>query len=816
MYQAIVAELEKCEVIQMRVRSIEGNDFTLQVKPEEKIVNIKKEVWNNIGTKTQKNIGDELIDLLNEYIQTAEFSYDDFCALTEEEQIKILSKSGKFYKLFWTHYMLVFDGHIIEDEATVIGLGFQSGDEISIFPRKIIGKKENLFLQLFLGIRRKTNELKIGVNILHGSPFGLPMISKEKHFHNHSNVEDAEQCEYELRLLETVLMPTFDTLIDPEKIDLPDTLPNLGKIKSLLQLKFYEHSADALKDLHDLLNSYKIGINVLVNLCSPQEVQNTRIESERRENIYYSVMELLNKFESSITNVGETVALFFSVYVGPSRTFNQFNYSLALPSVMLSGANTETTVGDLIESYKEHVGKPDLDIGSLIYDGTVYLPYVVINNIVHKKLRKHFFYFQHEIPEDGRDLDELLNLIDGAESMLPSILPSTSTASITSSASTPKIKKKRKKTKVPVTKNISDAINVPEAACLFPKPREEADVARSLPAENKQRGNNFKLEKSNTDTMDKIWKEYSNSAEKNVFEGSREYDFDITEEEGGPRDMTLEKAGYLDKLTSIIAAKAQAEFENKKMGFEKLQKENDCIDEEIKEKEKELEDHKLKVEEMIDSQAKEMAKFISLISQAEDEKEEYSKKAGKLDMEIADLRQKIEQIKEQQKDLNTKCQQCDEQVEKLEKKRKKLEKYMDSEMTKVKGEGEIVKDDIEKLKDKLTANIKATEDLANSDIPKTEPANPPKENTSRLLEFMASSIKEKENDLECPVCLETADVPIFMCSEMHLICSSCKPKIKECPECRVPYTGPPKRHRYAEKTAEELKKLRKEYESMSY
>merc|ERR1711970_641302 len=111
-------------------------------------------------------------------------------------------------------------------------------------------------------------------------------------------------------------------------------------------------------------------------------------------------------------------------------------------------------------------------------------------------------------------------------------------------------------------------------------------------------------------------------------------------------------------------------------------------------------------------------------------------------MEIADLRQKIEQIKEQQKDLNSKCQQCDEQVEKMEKKRKKLEKYMDSEMTKVKGDGEVIKTDIEKLKDKLHANIKATEDLANSDIPKTEPANPPKESTSRLLEFMASSIKE--------------------------------------------------------------------------
>ena len=314
--------------------------------------------------------------------------------------------------------------------------------------------------------------------------------------------------------------------------------------------------------------------------------------------------------------------------------------------------------------------------------------------------------------------------------------------------------------------------------------------------------------------MKKIWNEYSNSAEKMIFRGSREYDFDITEEEGGPRDMTLEKAGYLDKLTNIIAAKAQAEWENKKMGFEKLQKENDAIEGEIKKKEKELDDHKEKVEGMIDSRAKEMAKFIGMISQAEDEKEEYRKQVSKLDMEIDDLRKKIAQIKEEQKVLDTKCVQCDEQIEKMEKKRKKLEKYMDSEMKKVKNEGDTIKGDIEKLNDKLAANIKATEDLANSEIPKVEVTEPPKENTSRLLDFLAASIKEKESDLECPVCFETADIPIFMCTEMHLICSTCKPKVKECPECRVPYSGPPKRHRYAEKTAEELKKLKSEFDSM--
>ena len=36
--------------------------------------------------------------------------------------------------------------------------------------------------------------------------------------------------------------------------------------------------------------------------------------------------------------------------------------------------------------------------------------------------------------------------------------------------------------------------------------------------------------------------------------------------------------------------------------------------------------------------------------------------------------------------------------------------------------------------------------------------------------------------------------PTF-CQEQHLICSHCRPKVKECPECRVVYQGPPRRHR---------------------
>ena len=74
--------------------------------------------------------------------------------------------------------------------------------------------------------------------------------------------------------------------------------------------------------------------------------------------------------------------------------------------------------------------------------------------------------------------------------------------------------------------------------------------------------------------------------------------------------------------------------------------------------------------------------------------------------------------------------------------------------------------------------------------------------------FIDDTIKEKEKELECPVCFEIASAPIFMCQDSHLICGKCMPKLSVCPECREEYPRPPKRHRYAEKIVDELQRLR--------
>ena len=77
------------------------------------------------------------------------------------------------------------------------------------------------------------------------------------------------------------------------------------------------------------------------------------------------------------------------------------------------------------------------------------------------------------------------------------------------------------------------------------------------------------------------------------------------------------------------------------------------------------------------------------------------------------------------------------------------------------------------------------------------------------MNLLIRSIEEKEKTLECPVCLEVVEEPpIYRCQQEHLVCSSCRTKIVECPECRERYSGDPVRHRFAEKMALELHRLR--------
>ena len=48
---------------------------------------------------------------------------------------------------------------------------------------------------------------------------------------------------------------------------------------------------------------------------------------------------------------------------------------------------------------------------------------------------------------------------------------------------------------------------------------------------------------------------------------------------------------------------------------------------------------------------------------------------------------------------------------------------------------------------------------------------------AKYFEFLRAEIKKKREDLECPICLKTSTVPIFMCQQQHIICGKCFKKV---------------------------------------
>jgi len=557
----------------------------------------------------------------------------------------------------------------------------------------------------------------------------------------------------------------------------------------------YEHSIECLQDLHDIIRRYNTGIVVHQSLAGPGEKLANRFEVEKREAIIFSMVQVTKKFETGITDVDGTESIWSLLYVGPTRSFTNYNYTLAQPTVKLCGLNTGTTISDLIESYQHHTQAKDLSLKFLMYDQEKHQPDELVKDIIQEKLHKHFFYFEIDIEDDGRDINELVDFIGGA----------------CASPARPKRKRKRSKA-VPKTLALQKQESI-EAEDIVDSPMKS-------PTETNLKEGEKKIEEPMVEKeIDQDWKDYIDKKsykERTVFTVGRELDFDITEEdEHGSSGMTLEKAEYLDRLSGIIASKAQAEWENKKVGFEKLQREHEQIEIEIKSKEVLFGDHQIKVKEMIELKGKETEKFIELISDVKEEKQEGLKQIAQLEKEISKLNLNILEVEDEKKRIHVKDEATSVHIEKVENKRRKLEKHIELEMENMKKEGETIQEHIEKLGKNLSENYKKADNLATVSTCRSVSETMPKENSSRVADFLARSIKEKEVDLECPVCFETADIPIFMCLEMHLICNRCRPKVRECPECRLPYTGVAKRHKFAEKTAGELGKLRIELENLT-
>lgn len=66
------------------------------------------------------------------------------------------------------------------------------------------------------------------------------------------------------------------------------------------------------------------------------------------------------------------------------------------------------------------------------------------------------------------------------------------------------------------------------------------------------------------------------------------------------------------------------------------------------------------------------------------------------------------------------------------------------------------------------------------------------------LQLLSSCLQQCSQLLECPVCLESVQPPVWQCCHGHLLCSGCRARSDRCPLCRVPL-GPRGRSLLADK-----------------
>jgi len=255
-----------------------------------------------------------------------------------------------------------------------------------------------------------------------------------------------------------------------------------------------------------------------------------------------------------------------------------------------------------------------------------------------------------------------------------------------------------------------------------------------------------------------------------------------TEENGHNEDQNDACEKFQDKLVKSMTFEMNREVETRTKSFRKLEDQRIEIDSKASELKRERERNMLEYEERKERQIK----YRGVLWQDHYEAQKKKKLMDKKIKEMQDESSKLEMtVKEKAKKMEDAAE----------------EHLLDTHHTYAQND---------KLKQKI-GSLKRKRVLIENE--KNNLFKKKKVNEG-LIEFISNTIEEKKKDVSCPVCFETAEAPIYMCSMSHLICKYCLPRLKICPECRRLYGKRPVRHRFAEKLDEEIKKLTMERKTL--
>jgi len=257
-------------------------------------------------------------------------------------------------------------------------------------------------------------------------------------------------------------------------------------------------------------------------------------------------------------------------------------------------------------------------------------------------------------------------------------------------------------------------------------------------------------------------------------------------------------------LTDIASGTTRSLLDVK---LDSLLKSEVLLGEQIAEKQMDLTKSEQNLDVKIDVRLVEMENLIAIIENTKKENDVKQCEVQEIDKELSDLEAKLFGLKLRKTKILEERNKNVEKVKQYGDEKYKLEVHIERQLN-YKEKENAIKGEIQDLEKKLSETRNSINYVTSEISVHDRASNKLDEPNKEFLDFIDTQIYEKERELECPVCLEVAEAPILMCSEQHLICSGCRLKMKTCPECRTPYTGTSRRHRYAEKTAEQLSRLR--------
>ena len=234
---------------------------------------------------------------------------------------------------------------------------------------------------------------------------------------------------------------------------------------------------------------------------------------------------------------------------------------------------------------------------------------------------------------------------------------------------------------------------------------------------------------------------------------------------------------------------------------DKVGENKSSISDEIQKIQNEIEKTNKDFEEFIEAKGKEMSRIVEALNAKENIIDAKTKEIVKYEEQIAEIQSKI-------KSVRLESEKEEVVMKKYQVKKGRLEDYMDKEVIRFDRLKSDLVDKITDLQEDLKIKEEAKETIM--DETKGERLGQKKATTKedKMLRFLDRSIASKELELECPACLELPAAPVYMCPDSHLICSACRPRLVDCPLCRVRYPVSLARHRFAETALEELQELR--------